>query len=58
MKRSAPLDPPGAARALGLGVSRALQQVLPHEPVQVAIEHWRHGYSVLERPDVLQEDKA
>ena len=26
--------------------------------LQVAWKHWRQGYSVLERPDVLQEDKA
>ena len=26
--------------------------------LQVAWNHWRRGYSVLERPDVLQEDKA
>ena len=26
--------------------------------LQVAWEHWRRGYSVLERPDVFQEDKA
>ena len=26
--------------------------------LQVAWRHWRQGYSVLERPDALQEDKA
>jgi len=26
--------------------------------LQVAWHHWRRGYSVLERPDVLQEDKT
>ena len=26
--------------------------------LQVAWKHWRQGYSVLERPDVFQEDKA
>jgi len=26
--------------------------------LQVAWKHWRQGYSVLERPDVLEDDKA
>jgi hypothetical protein len=26
--------------------------------LQVAWKHWRQGYSVLERPEVYQEDKA